>query len=73
MMHVMFDNIPTCAEHGQIRQAPRPCGHQHDPLGSAADLPLVADFLPATKRAPGMASRRAKGTPPEIVDSLTRQ
>jgi tripartite-type tricarboxylate transporter receptor subunit TctC len=71
-VHVMFDNIPTSAEHvkagrlrglattGTVRSAVLP------------DLPTVAEFLPAYEASAWYGLGAPKGTPAEIVDKLNR-
>ena len=71
-VHVMFDNVPTSAEHvkagrlrglattGTVRSAVLP------------DLPTVAEFLPGYEASAWYGLGAPKGTPAEIVDKLNR-
>ena len=72
-MQVMFDNIPTCAEHvksGKLRGLAVTSTVRSEVL---PDLPLVADFLPATRRAPGTASRRQRARRRKSSTGSTRR
>src|SRR5829696_9426226 len=71
-MHVMFDNIPTCAEHvksGKLRGLAVTSTTRSEVL---PDLPLVADFLPGYEASAWYGLAAPKGTPAEIVDRLNK-
>jgi tripartite-type tricarboxylate transporter receptor subunit TctC len=71
-MHVMFDNLPTCAEHvkaGKLRGLAVTSTARSDVL---PDLPPVADFLPGYEASAWYGLAAPKGTPPEIVDRLNK-
>ena len=69
-MQVMFDNIPTCAEHvksGKLRGLAVTSTVRSEVL---PDLPLVADFLPGYEASAWYGLAAPKGTPPEIIEKL---
>ena len=71
-VQVMFDNIPTCAEHvksGKLRGLAVTSTVRSEVL---PDLPLVADFLPGYEASAWYGLGAPKGTPPEIVDRLNK-
>jgi tripartite-type tricarboxylate transporter receptor subunit TctC len=71
-VHVMFDNIPTCAEHvksGKLRGLAVTSTTRSEVL---PDLPLVADFLPGYEASAWYGLAAPKGTPPDIVDRLNK-
>jgi len=71
-MQVMFDNIPTCAEHvksGKLRGLAVTSTVRSEVL---PDLPLVADFLPGYEASAWYGLAAPKGTPPDIVDRLNK-
>ena len=71
-MQVMFDNIPTCAEHvksGKLRGLAVTSTVRSTVL---PDLPLVADFLPGYEASAWYGLAAPKGTPPEIVATLNK-
>jgi tripartite-type tricarboxylate transporter receptor subunit TctC len=71
-MQVMFDNIPTCAEHvksGKLRGLAVTSTVRSEVL---PDLPLVADFLPGYEASAWYGLAAPKGTPPEIVSTLNK-
>jgi tripartite-type tricarboxylate transporter receptor subunit TctC len=71
-MHVMFDNLPTCAEHvkaGKLRGLAVTSTTRSDVL---PDLPTVADFLPGYEASAWYGVAAPKNTPPEIVDRLNK-
>ncbi len=71
-VQVMFDNIPTCAEHvksGKLRGLAVTSTTRSDVL---PDLPLVADFLPGYEASAWYGLAAPKGTPQEIVDRLNK-
>ena len=68
-VQVMFDNIPTCAEHvksGKLRGLAVTSTTRSDVL---PDLPTVADFLPGYEASAWYGVTVPKGTPPEIIDT----
>ena len=72
VMQVMFDNIPTCAEHvksGKLRGLAVTSTTRSEVL---PDLPLVADFLPGYEASAWYGLAAPKGTPPEIVQTLNK-
>src|SRR2546422_2950618 len=69
---VMFDNVPTCAEHvksGKLRGLAVTSMARSDVL---PDLPLVANFLPGYEASAWYGLAAPKGTPAEIVDRLNK-
>ena len=71
-VHVMFDNIPTSAEHikaGRLRGLAVTSAARSQVL---PDLPTVADFLPGYEASAWYGLAAPKGTPPEIVDRLNK-
>ena len=69
-VQVMFDNIPTSAEHvksGKLRGLAVTSTERSDVL---PDLPTVASFLPGYEASAWYGIAAPKGTPPEIVDKL---
>jgi tripartite-type tricarboxylate transporter receptor subunit TctC len=69
-VQVMFDNIPTCAEHvksGKLRGLAVTSTTRSDVL---PDLPTVADFLPGYEASAWYGITAPKGTPPEIIERL---
>ena len=71
-VQVMFDNIPTCAEHvksGKLRGLAVTSTTRSDVL---PDLPTVADFLPGYEASAWYGVTVPKGTPPEIIDRLNK-
>src|SRR6266516_4010279 len=72
VMQVMFDNLPTCAEHvksGKLRGLAVTSMARSDVL---PDLPLVADFLPGYEASAWYGLAAPKGTPAESVDRLNK-
>jgi len=68
-MQVMFDNIPTCAEHvksGKLRGLAVTSTVRSEVL---PDLPLVADFLPGYEASAWYGLAAPKGTPPSDIHS----
>jgi tripartite-type tricarboxylate transporter receptor subunit TctC len=71
-VQVMFDNIPTCAEHvksGKLRGLAVTSTARSEVL---PDLPTVADFLPGYEASAWYGLAAPKGTPPEIVETLNK-
>jgi len=71
-VHVMFDNLPTCAEHvksGKLRGLAVTSTTRSDVL---PDLPPLADFLPGYEASAWYGIGAPKGTPAEIVDKLNK-
>ncbi len=71
-VEVMFDNIPTCAEHvksGKLRGLAVTSTTRSDVL---PDLPTVADFLPGYEASAWYGLAAPKGTPREIVETLNK-
>jgi tripartite-type tricarboxylate transporter receptor subunit TctC len=71
-VQVMFDNIPTCAEHvksGKLRGLAVTSTTRSDVL---PDLPVVADFLPGYEASAWYGIGAPKGTPPEIIERLNQ-
>jgi len=71
-VQVMFDNIPTCAEHvksGKLRGLAVTSTTRSDVL---PDLPTVADFLPGYEASAWYGLAAPKGTPREIVETLNK-
>ena len=72
-VHVMFDNIPTCAEHvksGKLRGLAVTSTTRSAVL---PDLPTVADFLPGYEASAWYGFVAPKGTPAEIIDRLNKE
>jgi tripartite-type tricarboxylate transporter receptor subunit TctC len=71
-VQVMFDNIPTCAEHvksGKLRGLAVTSTTRSEIL---PDLPVVADFLPGYEASAWYGIGAPKGTPPEIIERLNK-
>jgi tripartite-type tricarboxylate transporter receptor subunit TctC len=71
-VQVMFDNIPTCAEHvksGKLRGLAVTSTTRSEVL---PDLPTVADFLPGYEASAWYGIVAPKNTPPEIIDTLNK-
>jgi tripartite-type tricarboxylate transporter receptor subunit TctC len=71
-VQVMFDNIPTCAEHvksGKLRGLAVTSTARSEVL---PDLPTVADFLPGYEASAWYGLAAPKGTPPEITETLNK-
>ena len=71
-VQVMFDNIPTCAEHvksGKLRGLAVTSTTRSDVL---PDLPVVADFLPGYEASAWYGIAAPKGTPPEVIERLNK-
>ena len=71
-VQVMFDNIPTCAEHvksGKLRGLAVTSTTRSEVL---PDLPLVADFLPGYEASAWYGLGAPKGTPSDIVARLNK-
>ena len=71
-VHVMFDNIPTCAEHvksGKLRGLAVTSTTRSEVL---PDLPTVADFLPGYEASAWYGISAPKNTPPEVVEKLNK-
>src|SRR3954462_3649902 len=71
-VQVMFDNIPTCAEHvksGKLRGLAVTSTTRSEVL---PDLPTVADFLPGYEASAWYGLGMPKGTPREMVETLNR-
>src|SRR6478752_2938159 len=72
-VHVMFDNIPTCAEHvksGKLRGLAVTSTTRSDVL---PDLPTVADFLPGYEASAWYGFVAPKNTPADIIDRLNKE
>ena len=72
-VQVMFDNIPTCAEHvksGKLRGLAVTSTTRSEVL---PDLPPVADFLPGYEASAWYGFGAPKGTPPEIIERLNKE
>src|SRR5215203_856085 len=71
-VQVMFDNIPTCAEHvksGKLRGLAVTSTTRSEVL---PDLPTVADFLPGYEASAWYGLAAPKGTPRDIVETLNK-
>lgn len=71
-VQVMFDNIPTCAEHvksGKLRGLAVTSTTRSEVL---PDLPVVADFLPGYEASAWYGIGAPKGTPPDIIERLNK-
>jgi tripartite-type tricarboxylate transporter receptor subunit TctC len=72
-VHVMFDNIPTCAEHvksGKLRGLAVTSMTRSEVL---PDLPTVADFLPGYEASAWYGIAAPKNTPIEMIDRLNKE
>jgi tripartite-type tricarboxylate transporter receptor subunit TctC len=72
-VQVMFDNIPTCAEHvksGKLRGLAVTSTTRSDVL---PDMPTVADFLPGYEASAWYGISVPKNTPADIVDRLNKE
>src|SRR5437764_7838558 len=73
VMQVMFDNIPTCAEHvksGKLRGLAVTSTTHSEVL---PDLPLVADFLPGYEASAWYGFAAPKNTPAAIIEKLNKE
>jgi tripartite-type tricarboxylate transporter receptor subunit TctC len=71
-VQVMFDNIPTCAEHvksGKLRGLAVTSTTRSEVL---PDLPTVSEFLPGYEASAWYGFGAPKGTPPEIIEKLNK-
>ena len=71
-VQVMFDNLPTCAEHvksGKLRGLAITSTTRSDVL---PDLPTVAEFLPGYEASAWYGLAAPKNTPGEIVETLNK-
>ena len=71
-VHIMFDNIPTCAEHvksGKLRGLAVTSATRSAVL---PDLPTVAEFLPGYEASAWYGIGAPKGTPPDVIDKLNK-
>ena len=71
-VQVMFDNLPTCAEHvksGKLRGLAVTSTTRSDVL---PDLPPLADFLPGYEASAWYGIGAPKGTPAEVVERLNK-
>jgi tripartite-type tricarboxylate transporter receptor subunit TctC len=72
-VHVMFDNIPTCAEHvksGKLRGLAVTSTTRSDVL---PDLPTVADFLPGYEASAWYGIVAPKNTSADIIGKLNKE
>jgi tripartite-type tricarboxylate transporter receptor subunit TctC len=72
-VHVMFDNIPTCAEYvkgGQLRGLAVTSTTRSAVL---PDLPTVADFLPGYEASAWYGLVAPKKTPAEVIDKMNKE
>jgi tripartite-type tricarboxylate transporter receptor subunit TctC len=72
-VQVMFDNIPTCAEHvksGKLRGLAVTSTTRSDVL---PDLPTVAEFLPGYEASAWYGIGAPKNTPAEVIDRLNKE
>jgi len=72
-VHVMFDNIPTCAEHvksGKLRGLAVTSTTRSAVL---PDLPTVADFLPGYEASAWYGFGAPKNTPAEIIERVNKE
>ena len=71
-VQVMFDNIPTCAEHvksGKLRGLAVTSTARSNVL---PDLPTVAEFLPGYEASAWYGLAAPKGTPREMIETLNK-
>jgi tripartite-type tricarboxylate transporter receptor subunit TctC len=71
-VQVMFDNIPTCAEHvksGKLRGLAVTSTTRSEVL---PDLPTVADFLPGYEASAWYGIVAPKDTPADVIDTLNK-
>jgi tripartite-type tricarboxylate transporter receptor subunit TctC len=71
-VQVMFDNIPSCAEHvksGKLRGLAVTSTARSPVL---PDLPTVAEFVPGYEASAWYGVGAPMGTPPEIIDKLNK-
>jgi tripartite-type tricarboxylate transporter receptor subunit TctC len=72
-VHVMFDNIPTCAEHvksGKLRGLAVTSTTRSDVL---PELPTLADFLPGYEASAWYGFAAPKNTPAAIIEKLNKE
>ena len=71
-VQVMFDNIPTCAEHvksGKLRGLAVTSTTRSEVL---PDLPTVSDFLPGYEASAWYGFAAPKNTPADVIDTLNK-
>jgi tripartite-type tricarboxylate transporter receptor subunit TctC len=71
-VHVMFDNIPTSAEHikaGRLRGLAVTSAARSEVL---PDLPTVSDFLPGYEASAWYGLGVPKNTPDEVIDKINK-
>jgi len=71
-VHVMFDNVPTSAEHikaGKLRGLAVTSTARSEVL---PDLPTVADFLPGYEASAWYGLGVPKNTPDEVIDKVNK-
>jgi tripartite-type tricarboxylate transporter receptor subunit TctC len=71
-VQVMFDNIPTCAEHvksGKLRGLAVTSTTRSEVL---PDLPTVSDFLPGYEASAWYGFAAPRNTPADVIDTLNK-
>jgi tripartite-type tricarboxylate transporter receptor subunit TctC len=71
-VHVMFDNIPTSAEHVKSGRLRGLAVTSIEPSQVLPNLPTVAEFLPGYEASAWYGLGVPKGTPAEMVDKLNK-
>jgi tripartite-type tricarboxylate transporter receptor subunit TctC len=69
-VHVMFDNIPTCAEYVKAGKLRGLAVTSTMRSGVLPDLPTVKEFVPSYEASAWYGLGAPKGTSPEIVQTL---
>ncbi len=71
-VHVMFDNIPTSAEHVKSGRLRGLAVTGSEPSQVLPNLPTVAEFLPGYEASAWYGLGVPKGTPADLVDKLNK-
>jgi tripartite-type tricarboxylate transporter receptor subunit TctC len=71
-VHVMFDNVPTSAEHVKSGRLRGLAVTSIEPSQVLPNLPTVAEFLPGYEASAWYGLGVPKGTPAELVDKLNK-
>jgi tripartite-type tricarboxylate transporter receptor subunit TctC len=71
-VHVMFDNVPTSAEHVKAGKLRGLAVTSLEPSEVLPGLPTVAEFLPGYEASGWYGLGMPKGTPAEIVDTVNK-
>jgi tripartite-type tricarboxylate transporter receptor subunit TctC len=72
-VQVMFDNVPTSAEHVRAGRLRGLAVTSTTRLAALPDLPPLSDFLPGYESSAWYGLAAPKGTPAEIIDKLNKE